>query len=55
MPEVFTPDTLAAHWQCSRDVIYDMLRRRQIAAFKVGKGWRISAEAVMRYERGIPA
>lgn len=48
----YTIATLAERWQCSRDVIYDMIRRKDIHAFKVGRDFRISAEEVYRYERG---
>lgn len=50
MNTAFTVESLAARWQCSRDVIYDMIRQHQIKAFKVGRVLRISAEEVTRYE-----
>lgn len=46
----YTVDTLAERWVCSPDVIYDMIRKRKIKAFKVGRVLRISAEEVARYE-----
>ncbi len=53
MDEVFTPEALAAHWKCSRDAIYDLLRSKKLPGFKVGRSWRITAETVIRYERGL--
>ena len=46
----YTVESLAARWQCSRDVVYDMIRTKRIKAFKVGRMLRISAEEVARYE-----
>lgn len=47
---VYTVASLAERWMCSKDVIYDMIRRRDIKAFKVGRDLRISAQEVERYE-----
>lgn len=52
-PEIrpaFTVDSLAAHWSCSADVIYDLLRKKQLKGFKLGSSWRISAKEVDRFE-----
>lgn len=46
----FTVDSLAAHWSCSADVIYDLLRKKQLKGFKLGHSWRISAKEVDRFE-----
>lgn len=46
----YTVDTLAERWSCSRDVIYDLLRKRELKAFKVGTSWRISPKEVDRFE-----
>lgn len=46
----YTPQTLAQMWQCSTDVIYDLLRMRKLVGFKVGTGWRIADSAVRDYE-----
>ena len=51
---VFTVDTLAEHWCCSPDVIYDLLRKRKLKAFKVGAAWRITARAVEDFENKDP-
>ncbi len=47
----YTPQTLAQMWQCSTDVIYDLLRQGKLQGFKVGVGWRISEAAVLAYEQ----
>jgi excisionase family DNA binding protein len=47
----YSVKTLAARWQCSEMHIYQMIRRSDIRAFKLGgKLWRISAQEVERYE-----
>lgn len=51
-PQIYTAVDLAVRWQCSLDVIYDLLRQRKLPGFKVGSSWRIKAEAVDNYERG---
>lgn len=48
--QAYTVDRLAERWDCSRDVIYDLLRKRELKAFKVGSAWRISAAEVNRFE-----
>lgn len=50
MGQAYTITTLAEHWQCSRDVIYDMIRRGELKPFKIGRVLRISAEEVARIE-----
>lgn len=46
----FTIDSLAAYWSCSRDVIYDLIRKKELKAFKLGSAWRISPAEVERFE-----
>lgn len=46
----YTIETLAARWVCSKDVIYDLLWKKQLKGFKVGKSWRIPAREVDRFE-----
>ena len=46
----YTIETLAARWVCSKDVIYDLLRTKQLNGFKLGSAWRISAKEVNRFE-----
>lgn len=50
MGQTYTITSLAEHWQCSRDVIYDMIRRGDIKPFRVGRDYRISAAEVARIE-----
>jgi len=47
---VFTVVDLAKRWYCSVDVIYDLLRSKQLKGFKIGTSWRISAKAVDEFE-----
>lgn len=46
----FTVDDLAAHWSCSADVIYALLRQKKLKGFKLGNTWRITAREVDRFE-----
>lgn len=48
--EVYTIAQLAQRWQCSADVIYDMVRRGDIKSFRIGTAIRFTAEAVAEYE-----
>lgn len=50
--QAFTVDRLAERWDCSRDVIYDLLRKRELKAFRVGSSYRITSKEVERYENG---
>ena len=52
--EVFTVDQLASRWSCSTDVVYDLLRKRKLRAFKIGAAWRITAKAVDDFENTEP-
>ena len=52
MSVAYTVASLAEHWACSRDVIYKLIRDKQIKAFRIGTDLRISAEEVARYENG---
>lgn len=49
---VYTVADLAQRWQCSHDIIYDLLRQGKLKAFKLGSAYRISAEAVSDFESG---
>ena len=46
----YTPQELALLWQCSIDVIYDLLNHGKLIGFKVGSNWRIRHEEVLNYE-----
>ena len=47
---VYTVEGLAERWLCSTDLIYDLLRKKKLKAFRVGSSWRISAKEVDRLE-----
>lgn len=49
---VFTVLELAERWQCSSDVIYDMLKRGDLKGFKLGGAWRVARVVAERYELG---
>ena len=46
----YTPQELALLWQCSIDVIYDLLNHGKLIGFKVGSNWRIRHDEVLNYE-----
>lgn len=46
----YTIRTLSEHWDCSPDVLYDLIRKGELKAFKLGSTLRITAEEVDRFE-----
>ncbi|MBC8717498.1 excisionase family DNA-binding protein [Ochrobactrum sp. Marseille-Q0166] len=46
----FTPDTLAERWQCSAQHIRDLVNKKKIPSFRVGRLYRIPYSAVLDYE-----
>ena len=46
----YTPETLAQRWHCSAETVRDMVRRRVLPAFRVGRMMRITQAAVEEYE-----
>ena len=51
MERPYSPKTLAERWGCSKDVVYDLINRKELPYFRVGKKLiRITAEEVMRWE-----
>lgn len=46
----YTIKTLAEHWVCSTDVIYDLIHAGRLKVFHIGRSIRISASEVERYE-----
>lgn len=48
----FTPDTLAERWQCSAETVRQMLRDGRLRGFRVGRMFRLPADAVDDYEEG---
>lgn len=49
---IYTVAELAARWKCAPLTIYNMIYSGKLKSFKLGRGVRISREAVERYERG---
>lgn len=51
--KIWTPEELADRWATNTDNVDRMCRQGRIAgAFKVGRQWRLSEEALVAYERG---
>jgi excisionase family DNA binding protein len=49
---VYTPKSLAEHWQCDDAVIYRLIAKGELQAFRLGgKLWRIRGDAVEAYEK----
>lgn len=46
----YSPATLADRWQCSAQLVRNMLERGEIKGFRHGKMWRIPAAEVARFE-----
>ncbi|MHA6687022.1 helix-turn-helix domain-containing protein [Mesorhizobium sp. A556] len=46
----FTPETLAARWQCSAQHIRDLVAKGELPSFRVGRLIRISVESVQELE-----
>ncbi|WP_423202433.1 helix-turn-helix domain-containing protein [Intestinimonas timonensis] len=51
MSRYYTPRTLSQTWDCSPDVVYDLLRTGKLKGFRVGRHWRVSDEARLEYEQ----
>ncbi|WP_084094314.1 excisionase family DNA-binding protein [Brucella cytisi] len=51
----FTPETLAARWQCSAQHIRDLINRKKLRCFRVGRLYRIPYDAVIDIENGEAA
>ncbi|WP_425439880.1 excisionase family DNA-binding protein [Puniceibacterium antarcticum] len=49
-PIPFTPETLGERWQCSAETVRQLLKRGQLNGFRVGRMFRIPADAVEEYE-----
>ena len=51
LPKLTTPSRLAARWECSDTLVYDMLNSGDLPGFKLGgKLWRIRMTDVEAYE-----
>lgn len=53
MPRAYSPASLAERWQCSAGHIRGMIKRGELAHFRIGKLYRIAAAEVERIETGI--
>lgn len=49
-PAYYTPEQLAALWQCDRTTVRRRCASGEIRAFRIGDLWRIPAEAVAEFE-----
>lgn len=52
---VFTVAELAERWKCHRQSVMDKIHDGEIAAFKIGRQYRIALREVERYEQGRAA
>ncbi len=52
MPEVFTIEDLATRWNCSSQMVYQMLLNKKLKGFRVGKLWRIPRAEIEKIEKG---
>lgn len=46
-----TPDMLAKRWQCSAETVRQLVHRRELRGFRVGRMIRIPWDAVEEYEK----
>lgn len=54
-PLAYTVADLAARWQCGESTVRSLIKRDQLATFRIGTLIRISADEVERFEcRDIP-
>ena len=52
-PEVYSPKTLAARWQCSERHVRNLIARGELPAWKLGDSlMRINLEDVEKFENG---
>lgn len=51
----YSPSTLAERWGCSTTVVYSLLASGDLSGWRLGKLWRISADAVDAFEATAPA
>ena len=49
----YTVAQLAEHWQCSEAHLYNLIKRGELEAFKVGRSTRIAVDEVARIENGL--
>jgi len=46
----YTPEMLADRWGCSSETVRTLIKRGELRGFRVGKLFRIPAQAVEEYE-----
>ncbi|MBQ1314486.1 MAG: helix-turn-helix domain-containing protein [Clostridia bacterium] len=47
---VYSVATLANYWQVDEELIRELIRKGKLAAFKVGREWRITDKVVREFE-----
>ncbi len=52
---VLTVAELAARWKCHRQSVMQKIHDEELAAFKIGRQYRIALKEIERYERGLAA
>lgn len=52
MDRPLTKEELAERWKCCTATIDRMIKRGELQAFRVGAQWRISPEAITKFENG---
>lgn len=48
--QAYSVSELARHWSCSRKLVYKLLEKGELKAFRIGDVFRISAAEVERIE-----
>lgn len=52
---VFKPPEIAERWRCKPESVRELLESGALRGFRVRrKHWRVTLEAVLEYEQGIP-
>lgn len=52
-PAILTIADLCARWRCGRRAVLHKVHSGQLAAFRVGRAWRVSLAVVEQFERGM--
>jgi excisionase family DNA binding protein len=52
--EIMTASALADYLGCSQSLIYTLLKRKEITAFKLGSDWRILRSEIDKWMARIP-
>ena len=51
MNETYTPDEVAKEFKISKHTVYELIKRGELRAFKVGNKMRIEQEEINRYKQ----